>query len=101
MRHQVIHTHGNKVNAKAAIVTNLACKFQFCADAVGGSDKNRIGEAGSTRVKQPPKSAEPGIGAGAPRACRMRSYGADERISSIDIDARIAIAERFLRWCGI
>jgi hypothetical protein len=88
--------HRDEVDADAAMDAGLDGDLELGADAVGRGDQDRILEPGRAEVEQRPEAAQTGIGA-AP-AGRLGGWldALDQSIARVDIDAGIAVGERFV-----
>ena len=65
--------------------------LQLGADAVGGGDQQRIGEAGGAQVEQRAEAAEIVDDAGPPGGMRQRPDRLDQPPARVDIDARVLV----------
>ena len=67
--------------------------LELGADAVGGRDQDRIAEARRLEVEEAAEAADLGVGPRPPSRAHERLDGLDQRIASIDIDARLGVSE--------
>ena len=67
--------------------------LELGADAIGGSNQDRIGKARSLEVEQAAEAADFSIGAGARGGANHRLDHIDQSIARIDVDARIRVGK--------
>ena len=96
MHDQIIHTHGDKINADSVVHAAFNRNFDFGANTVIGSNKDGIFETCRFQIKKPAKPTNLGIGTRTP--CRTHQWFdlIDQCVASIDIDTCIGIGETIL-----
>jgi hypothetical protein len=75
------------------VVIGLDRHFHLGADAIGGGDQDRVGEAGRLEVEQRAETAEIDLGAGAGGGLGLRLDRFDQRGAGIDVNARIFVRD--------
>ena len=99
LHHQVVDAHRDQVDADGVVQAGLDRELQLGADAVGGGDQDRVGEAGRLQVEQRAEAAQAAQHAGPRGGARQRLDRLDQRIAGIDIDAGRAIGQAIaLGW---
>ena len=58
LHHQVVDAHRDEVDADRVVPADLDGELQLGADAVGGGDQDRVGEAGGLQVEQRAEAAD-------------------------------------------
>ena len=91
-REDVVHAHGDEIDADRIVAVELESELQFRAHAVGAGDQHRL-PITFRHFEQRAEAADAGEHAGSHRALRVRLDPFDERIAGIDVDARVAIRE--------
>ncbi|GIL39338.1 hypothetical protein TMPK1_15750 [Rhodospirillales bacterium TMPK1] len=66
--------------------------FDFGADAVGGCDQDRVGEAGGFEIEQRAKAAKIDVSTGPGRGLGLRLDGFDECGAGVDINACVLVS---------
>ncbi len=56
---QVVHAHGDEIDADRVVASDFDRHFQLRADAVRGGDEHRIVEACRPQIEQCTKAAQP------------------------------------------
>ena len=73
LHHEVVDRHGDEIDADRIVTRRFDRDFDLGADAVGRSDQDCIGEAGSLEIEQAAEAADLGIRA---RLARFRAPAA-------------------------
>ena len=63
LHHEVVDRHGDEIDADGVVPAGLDRDLDLGADAVGGGDQHRIGEARALEVEQAAEAADLGVGA--------------------------------------
>ena len=87
LHHQIVDAHGDEVDADRAVNAGLDGDLELGADAVGGRDQDRIGEAGRLQVEQAAEAADLGVGAAPPRGAHQRLDQIDHARAGVDVHA--------------
>src|SRR6185312_487775 len=83
---QVVHGHGNEIDADRVVTRGLDCDLDLGTDAVGRSDKDRVRKAGSLEIEQPTESANLGASAGAGGLAHQRLDQLHHAVAGVDVD---------------
>jgi len=94
----VVHAHGDEVDADPAVAADVPGDEQLGADAVGRGDENGIAEPGLTEVERRPEPAQLRRRAAAFGRCRETCYVAHDRGTGVDVDAGVAVAIALAAW---
>jgi hypothetical protein len=94
LHEHVVHAHRHQVDADPVVASERECELQLGADAVGAGDEDRL----LVLLRDRAQRAE-----AAQARQHLRAHGApgerldrfDERIPGVDVDARVAVGERF------
>ena len=89
----IVDAHGDKVDADGVVNAGLHRKAHLGAGSVRGRDQDRVAVTRRPRIEETAETAEPGIGAGAPRGSGERCRRIDNPASGIEIDACIPVGE--------
>src|SRR5262249_48891948 len=89
----VVHAHGDEIDADAVVDAGRERDLELGADAVGAAHQDRIGEAlrGGAQAGETP---DVGDDLGNPRAAGERADAADELVTRVDVDAGLAVRDR-------
>ncbi len=93
LHHEVVHVHGDQIDADRVVAAALDRELQLGADPVGRGHEQGIAIARALQVEHPAEAADLGIGAGARGRFHQRLDQIDEPVAGIDIDAGVAVAE--------
>ena len=101
LNHQVVHAHGDQVDADGVVTLQIHCQTQLGTDAVGAGDQYRL----AVFLRQCAQRAE---SAQSPHHFRATGFlhhalnTVDESVACINIHAGIFIAERgFVGHCEV
>ena len=89
---EVVDAHGDEVDADGMVRAGLGREQHLGADAVGGRDQDRVGEAAGGEIEQAAEAAERAQRPGAARGGRHRRDLGDEIGTGVDVDAGVGIA---------
>src|SRR5699024_7836598 len=88
MAEQIVHAHGDKIDADGRKPARLDRDPELGADAIGGRQQNRVAIAGSARIEERREPAERIHGAGPRRRGGYRLDAIDKRVPGGDVDTR-------------
>src|ERR1043165_1432110 len=92
---QIVHRHGNEVDADRLVPPGLDRDQHLGADAVGPGDQDRIGKTGALEVEQAAEAADFAVGARAGGRAHERPDQLDHPVAGVDIHARVRIGQLF------
>ena len=90
---EVVDAHRDEIDADRVVASGLDGELDLGADAVGGGDQHRVGEAGALEVEQPAEAADLGVGAGPRGRAHQRLDQLDHAVAGIDVDAGVRVGE--------
>ena len=91
LRDQIVHAHGDKIDADGVMNAGGRGHFQLGADAIGRRDQQGIAIAGLGQVENAAETADSGDHSGTHGGRGQGFDGFDETIALVDIDAGIAV----------
>ncbi len=87
LHHEIIDRHGDEIDADRVVAAGFDGDLHLGADAVGGGDQDRIGEAGGLEIEQAAEAADLGVRAGARGPAQQRLDQFHHAVAGVDIDA--------------
>ena len=88
---EVVHAHGDEVDADGVVAAGVDGQPQFGADAVGGGDQHGVAESGRFRVEQGAEAADAAEQAGPGGGPGQRLDALDQGVAGVDVHAGRAI----------
>ena len=99
MHHQVVHRHGDQIDADGVVAAGLDGDLDLGSDAVIGGDQDRVLEPRPFEVEQAAKAANFGIGAWARGGADQRLDQVHHPVAGVDIHAGLRVSEAALFFC--
>ena len=95
---EIVDAHGDEIDADRRMPPCIDGDLELRTDAVVRRDKYRIAVTCPLQIEEATETAEINVGAGPARRFRERLDGSNQRISRVDINARVGIGDGSLRF---
>ena len=89
----VVHAHGDEVDADRVVDASVDGDLHLGADAIVGRNQDRVLEAGGLQVEEPAEPADLRVRPGPARRAHQGLDLVDHGIAGIDVDARLGIGQ--------
>ena len=93
---EVVHRHGDEVDADGLVAAGVDGDLDLGADAVGRRHQHRVLEAAALEVEQPAEAPDLGVCAGAGGGAHQRLDQVDHPVAGIDVDAGLRVGQSAL-----